>query len=100
MELNNFDEADIAFEEAYYYNEEDFEALVGMANIYEQIADRYFNGTEENFQKDYYKAERWYKKAKSKYKDLNILDPDNQSNYQKSLDLIEYKLNISIENQN
>ena len=100
MELNNFDEADIAFEEAYYFNPEDFEALVGMASIYEQFGDLYFNGTEEEFPKDYYKAERWYKKARSKYKDLNELDPGNESKYQKSLKLIDYKLNISVENQN
>ena len=100
MEMNNFNEADIAFEEAYYFNSQDFEALVGMATIYEQIGDLYFNGTEEEFPKDYYKAERWYKKSRSKYKDLNDLDPENEPKYQKSLKLIDYKLNISVEIQN
>ena len=100
MELNNFEEADIAFEEAYYNNDKDFEAIVGMATIYESQADKYFNGKEEDFPKDYYKAEKLYKKAKTKYKDLYNLDPDNESKYKKQVSLIDYKLNIAIENQN
>ena len=71
-----------------------------MATIYEQIGDLYFNGTEEEFPKDYYKEERWYKKSRAKYKYLNDLDPENEPKYQKSLKLIDYKLNISVENQN
>ena len=99
MQLNNYNDADIAFEEAYYLNEEDFEALLGMATLYEQLGDKYFNGTEENFKKDYFQAERWYKKARSKLRSLNEIDTDNQEQYEKALKLIDYKMNISAENQ-
>ena len=99
MQLNNYNDADIAFEEAYYLNEEDFEALLGMATLYEQLGDKYFNGIEENFKKDYFQAERWYKKARSKLRSLNEIDTDNQEQYAKALKLIDYKMNISAENQ-
>jgi len=99
MQLNNYNDADIAFEEAYYLNEEDFEALLGMATLYEQLGDKYFNGTEENFEKDYFQAERWYKKARSKLRSLNEIDIDNQPKYAKAIKLIDYKMNISVENQ-
>ena len=70
-----------------------------MATLYEQIGDKYFNGTEENFKKDYFQAERWYKKAISKLRSLNEIDTDNQEQYAKALKLIDYKMNISAENQ-
>ena len=77
-QMNNFEAAELAFDEAFFLNEEDFEALLGMATLYEQLGDKYFNGTEENFKKDYFQAERWYKKARSKLRSLNEIDTDNQ----------------------
>ncbi len=98
MQLNNYDAADLAFEEAYFLNEEDFEALLGMATLYEQLGDKYFNGTEEDIEKDYVEAHRWYRKARAKLRDLKNLDVDNRSTYKKALKLIDYKMNITAEN--
>ena len=51
----DYEEAEIAFDEAFFLNEEDFEAALGMARSYEGLGDNYLNGSEGcggAFQKD------------------------------------------------
>ena len=66
-QMENYEEAEKAFDEAYYLNEDDFEAALGMASSYEGLGDKYFNGT-DGFTKDFELAVRWYRKAEKKIK--------------------------------
>ena len=63
--MGNYENAETAFDEAFFLNEDDFEAALGMANSYEGLGDNYYNGT-EGFEKDFNEASRWYRKAEKK----------------------------------
>ena len=96
-QMKNYEEAEKAFDEAYYLNEDDFEAALGMASAYEGLGDKYFNGT-DGFTKDLDKAVRWYRKAEKKIKDVKSIDFENAAQYQRQLELIRYKRDIAEEN--
>ena len=92
----NYEEAEKAFDEAYYLNEDDFEAALGMASSYEGLGDKYFNGS-DGFKKDPVEAARWYRKAEKKIKDVKSIDFENSKEYQRQLELIRYKRDIAEE---
>jgi tetratricopeptide (TPR) repeat protein len=96
-QMENYEEAEKAFDEAYYLNEDDFEAALGMASAYEGLGDKYFNGT-DGFTKDFELAVRWYRKAEKKVKDVKSIDFENESEYQRQLELIRYKRDIADQN--
>ena len=95
--MKNYEEAEKAFDEAYYLNEDDFEAALGMASAYEGLGDKYFNGT-DGFTKDLDLAVRWYRKAEKKIKDVKSIDFENAAEYQRQLELIRYKRDIAEQN--
>ena len=93
-QMQNFEEAEKAFDEAFYLNEDDYEAALGMASSYDGLGDKYFNG-EDGFEKDMDKAARWYRKAEKKIKVVKSIDFDNSAAYQRQLELIRYKRDIA-----
>lgn len=93
-QMQNFEEAEKSFDEAFYLNEDDFEAALGMARSFEGLGDNFLNG-DEGFEKDKGKAARWYRKAEKKLKAVMIIDFDNKDSYQKNLDLIRYKRDVA-----
>ena len=93
-QMQNFEESEKAFDEAYYLNEDDFEAALGMARSYEGLGDNYLNGA-EGFEKDLEKAARWYRKSEKKIKSVMIIDIDNKETYRKTLELIRYKRDVA-----
>jgi len=93
-QMLNFEESEKAFDEAFYLNEDDYEAALGMARSYEGLGDNYLNGA-EGFEKDLDKSARWYRKAEKKIKSVMIIDIDNKSTYQKTLELIRYKRDVA-----
>ena len=93
-QMQNFEESEKAFDEAYYLNEDDFEAALGMARSYEGLGDNYLNGA-EGFEKDLEKAARWYRKSEKKIKSVMIIDFDNKETYKKTLELIRYKRDVA-----
>jgi tetratricopeptide (TPR) repeat protein len=96
-QMENYEEAEKAFDEAYYLNEDDFEAALGMASAYEGLGDKYFNGT-DGFDKNFDLAARWYRKAEKKIKDVKSIDFDNEAQYSRQLELIRYKRDIAEQN--
>ena len=92
-QMSEFDAAEMAFDEAYYLNDQDFEAVLGMAHAFEGLGDKYKNGT-DGFEKDLTKAARWYRKAGRKIKDAMTIDYENEEKYTRQLKLIQYKRNI------
>jgi tetratricopeptide (TPR) repeat protein len=92
-QMSEFDAAEEAFDEAYYLNDQDFEAVLGMAHAFEGLGDKYKNGT-DGFEKDLTQAARWYRKAGRKIKDAMTIDYENEEKYTKQLELIQYKKNI------
>ena len=96
-QMKNYEEAEKAFDEAYYLNEEDFEAVLGMASTYVNLGDKYFKGS-DGFTKDYDKAVRWYRKAEKKIKDVKSIDFENAAEYQRQLEIIRYKRDIAEQN--
>ena len=95
--MQNYEEAEKAFDEAYYLNEDDYEAALGMASAYEGLGDKFFNGS-DGFTKDFDLAARWYRKAEKKIKDVKSMDFDNEAEYQRQLELIRYKRDIAEQN--
>ena len=93
-QMNNFEAAEIAFDEAFFLNEEDFEAALGMARSYEGLGDSYLNGS-DGFDKDLNEASRWYRKAEKKIKSVMVIDIDNKNTYQKNLELVRYKRDVA-----
>ncbi len=93
-QMNNYEAAELAFDEAFFLNEEDFEAALGMARSYEGLGDNYLNGS-DGFEKDLNEASRWYRKAEKKIKSVMIIDIDNKEIYQKNLELVRYKRDVS-----
>ena len=93
-QMGNYEAAETSFDEAYYLNEDDFEAALGMARSYEGLGDNYLNGS-EGFDKDLDKAARWYRKAEKKIKSVMIVDIDNKETYQKNLELVRYKRDVA-----
>jgi len=96
-QMQNYEEAEKSFDEAYYLNEDDFEAALGMASAYEGLGNKYFNGT-DGFTKDLELAVRWYRKAERKIKDVKSIDFENAAEYQRQLELIRYKRDIAEQN--
>jgi tetratricopeptide (TPR) repeat protein len=96
-QMGNYEAAETSFDEAYYLNEDDFEAALGMASAYEGLGDKYFNGT-DGFTKDLDSAFRWYRKAEKKIKDVKRIDFENAAEYQRQLELIRYKRDIAEQN--
>ena len=93
-QMGHYEEAEISFDEAFFLNEDDYEAALGMARAYEGLGDNYLNGS-EGFEKDLNKAARWFRKAEKKIKDVMIIDVDNKKTYQKNLEIVRYKRDIS-----
>ena len=96
-QMQNYEQAEKSFDEAYYLNENDYEAALGMASAYEGLGDKYFNGS-DGFTKDFDLAVRWYRKAEKKIKDVKSMDLDNEADYQRQLELIRYKRDIAEQN--
>ena len=92
-QMSDFDAAEMAFDEAYYLNDQDFEAVLGMARAYEGLGDKYKDGT-DGFEEDLTEAARWYRKAGRKIKDAMTIDFENEEKYSRQLELIQYKKNI------
>jgi tetratricopeptide (TPR) repeat protein len=93
-QMSNYEAAELAFDEAYFLNEEDFEAALGMARSFEGLGDNYLNGS-DGFEKNLDEASRWYRKAEKKIKSVMIIDIDNKETYQKNLELVRYKRDVA-----
>ena len=93
-QMQNYEGAEKAFEEAHFLNEEDFEAALGIASNYERLGDQYLNGS-EGFEKDPEKAARWYRKAEKKIKSVMMVDIDNSAKYKKQQELLRYKRDVA-----
>jgi tetratricopeptide (TPR) repeat protein len=93
-QMANYEEAEKSFDEAFYLNDQDHEAALGMASSYEGLGDKYLNGS-DGFEKDPGKASRWYRKAESKLKDVIEIDYDNKNQYERQLKLIRYKRDVA-----
>ncbi|MBL7013061.1 MAG: tetratricopeptide repeat protein [Candidatus Marinimicrobia bacterium] len=93
-QMANYEGAEKAFDEAFYLNDQDHEAALGMASSYEGLGDKYLNGS-DGFEKDPTKASRWYRKAESKLKDVIEIDYDNKNQYERQLELIRYKRDVA-----
>ena len=93
-QMGNYEDAETSFDEAFYLNEDDFEAALGMARSYEGLGDNYLNGL-EGFEKDLDAASKWYRKAEKKIKAAIIIDSENKATYKKNIELIRYKRDIA-----
>lgn len=93
-QMTHYEEAEKSFDEAFYLNDQDYEAALGMASSYEGLGDKYLNGS-DGFTKDVEKAARWYRKAESKIRDVISIDYDNTSKYERQLELIRYKRDVA-----
>jgi len=93
-QMGNYEAAELSFDEAFFLNEDDFEAALGMARSYEGLGDNYLNGA-EGFENDPDKAARWYRKAEKKIKSVMVIDIDNKETYQKNLELVRYKRDVA-----
>jgi TPR repeat protein len=92
--MGKYEDAETSFDEAFYLNEDDFEAALGMARSYEGLGDNYLNGL-EGFEKDLGAASKWYRKAEKKIKAAIIIDSENKATYKKNIELIRYKRDIA-----
>ena len=93
-QMGKYEDAETSFDEAFYLNEDDFEAALGMARSYEGLGDNYLNGL-EGFEKDLDAASKWYRKAEKKIKAAIIIDSENKATYKKNIELIRYKRDIA-----
>jgi tetratricopeptide (TPR) repeat protein len=93
-QMKNYEDAEKSFDEAFYLDDEDYEALEGMVLIYDSLGDQYLNGA-EGFEKDMNEAYRWYRKAEKKIKDALIINPDESDEYKKILKQLRYKKGIA-----
>ncbi len=93
-QMGKYEEAEKSFDEAFFLNEDDFEAALGMARSYEGLGDNYLNGL-EGFEKNVESASKWYRKAEKKIKAAMIIDSDNKAIYKKNIELIRYKRDIA-----
>ena len=93
-QIQNYEEAEKAFDEAFFLNDDDYEAALGMAVSYEGLGDKYLNG-DDGFEKDLNKAARWYRKAEKKIKSAMVIDMDNRDKYKKTLEIIRYKKDMA-----
>ncbi|MBI89609.1 MAG: hypothetical protein CMG60_05925 [Candidatus Marinimicrobia bacterium] len=93
-QMNNYEAAESAFDEAFFLNEDDFEAALGMARSYEGYGDNFMNGS-QGFEKNLNEAARWYRKAEKKIKSVMIIDIENKVTYQKNLELVRYKRDVA-----
>ena len=97
-QMCDYEEAEIAFDEAFFLNEEDFEAALGMARSYEGLGDNYLNGDEGcggTFEKDLNEAAKWFRKAEKKIKSVMVIDIENKDIYRKNLELVRFKRDIA-----
>ena len=92
--MNNYEAAESAFDEAFFLNEDDYEAALGMARSYEGYGDNFMNGS-QGFEKNLNEAARWYRKAEKKIKSVMIIDIENKVTYQKNLELVRYKRDVA-----
>ncbi|MBT3179580.1 MAG: tetratricopeptide repeat protein [Candidatus Marinimicrobia bacterium] len=93
-QMQNYEGAEKSFDEAFYLNDEDYEALEGMVHIYDSLGDQYLEGS-NGFEKDLNEAYRWYRKAEKKIKDALIINPDEADKYKKILKQLRYKKGIA-----
>jgi len=93
-QLGKYDEGEAAYEEASYLNEEDYEAIEGMAITYMNLGENYLKGS-DGFEKDLDKAAKWFRKAEKKYKYVRSLDPDNEDKYNSQLKIVRYQRGIA-----
>ena len=97
-QMCDYENAEISFDEAFFLNEEDFEAALGLARSYEGLGDNYLNGDEGcggTFEKDLNKAAKWFRKAEKKIKSVMVIDIDNKDTYKKNLELVRFKREIA-----
>ena len=88
-QMLQYEEAEKAYEECAYLNEEDYEALLGMALTYKNWANNYRDGIND-FPQDNNKAYSLYRKAEKKMKAAKIIDIDNSDTYNKEIEQIRY----------
>ena len=88
-QMLHFEEAEKAYEEAAYLNDEDHEALFGMAVAYKNWADNYRDGVND-FPQDNNQAYNLYRKAEKKMKAAKIIDIDNSDKYNKEIEKIRF----------
>jgi len=88
-QMLHFEEAEKAYEEAAYLNDEDYEALFGMAVTYKNWADNYRDGIND-FPQDNNQAYNLYRKAEKKMKAAKIIDIDNSDKYNKEIEKIRF----------
>ena len=84
-QMKNYEESEIAFDEAVFYNDKDYEAMLGMVNSYENIAAEFVQNERFN---DAYK---WYRKAEKKLKSLRDLDFENENIYDQQLKILRQR---------
>ena len=88
-QMLQYEEAEKAYEEAAFLNEEDYEALFGMAVTYKNWADNYREGIND-FPQDNDQAYNLYRKAEKKMKAAKIIDIDNSDKYNKEIEKIRF----------
>jgi len=93
-QMQNYEDAEKSFDEAFYLNDEDYEALEGMVQIYGSLGDQYLEGS-NGFEKDMNEAYRWYRKAEKKIKNALIINPDESVKYKIRLKQLRYKKGIA-----
>ena len=84
-QMKNYEESEIAFDEAVFHNDKDYEAMLGMVNSYENIAAEFVQKGKFN------KAYQWYRKAEKKLKSLRDLDFENEALYDQQLKILRQK---------
>ena len=93
-QMGNYKSAELSFDEAFFLNDSDFEAALGMARAFEGIGDNYFNGL-EGFEKNLDEAAKWFRKAEKKIKSVMVIDIDNKETYKKNLEVVRYKKDVA-----
>ena len=84
-QMKNYEESEIAFDEAVFHNDKDYAAMLGMINSYENIATEFIR--KEQFNEAY----QWYRKAEKKLKSLRDLDFENEALYDQQLKILRQK---------
>ena len=86
-QLGDYLEAEKAFEEAIFLNDQDFDAIRGMVEAYQLNGDNFSNGL-DGIEQDFDKAYIWYRKAERRLKELRTLDTNNIADYNRRLNII------------
>ena len=66
--------------------------------LYRALVFNMVTGVTDGFTKDFELAVRWYRKAEKKIKDVKSIDYENESEYQRQVELIRYKRDIAEQN--